>query len=104
MSDVYQRSQPSRRSQSCAQKPQPLSNQDASDLIAFINQNDPRYTARLVLTRHPDFPNRAECFRRDTGRSALMYYSLQAYNTDAGAQVDNAPFQVALKQWMDIRN
>ena len=84
-------------------RPRPLSNQDASDLIGFINENDPRYTAGSLTTGHADFPYRAQCFRRDTGGYASLFHSIQGYCADARSQVEDPVFQAALTRWIAAR-
>lgn len=84
-------------------RPKPLSNQDVFALVAFINTNDPRYTAGILMTGHTDFPCRAQCFRRDSGASAYLYHSIQGYAADARSQVNDPTFQSALTQWIVMR-
>ena len=84
-------------------RPKPLSHQDAFELIGFINDNDPRYTARPLITGHADFPYRAQCFRRDTGGYAFLYHSIQGYSAEARRQVDDPLFQAALTRWIAAR-
>jgi hypothetical protein len=85
-------------------RPEPLSNQDALDLVGFINENDPRYTARWLTTGHTDYKYRAQCFRRDTGGHALLYHSIQGYGADARRQVEDPEFLAALTRWVAARN
>ena len=84
-------------------RPEPLSRQDAQELIGFINGSDPRYTAEPLTTGHPDFPNRAQCFRREGGGAALSYHSVRGYSAEARSEVDDPVFQAALAQWMAAR-
>jgi hypothetical protein len=81
-------------------RPEPLSNQNALDLIGFINENDPRCTARWLSTGHADYKYRAQCFRRDTGGTALLYHSIHGYSADARHQVEDPEFLAALTQWV----